>query len=64
MVEEILAAPDEIRKSKIESSVFPYYLKRERLYCAVAKRESEQRSFLLTAYPADKIKEGEIIWKK
>ena len=64
LVQEILENPDEIRKSRIEETVFLYYLKKERLYCAVAKHESGKRGFLLTAYPADKVKEGEILWKK
>jgi len=62
-VKEILSNPDEIRKSKTDEDVFLYYKKIEKLYCVVVKHEGE-KGFLITAYPTDKIKEGEVIWIK
>lgn len=47
-----LEDPDEIRRSKIE-----------RMFCSVAKHEGPH-GFLITSYPADKVKEGEVIWTK
>lgn len=63
LVKQTLSTPEEIRKSKIDSSVFLYYKTIERLYCAVVKHEGN-RGFLITAYPADRIKEGEVIWTR
>ena len=31
--------------------------------CAVAKR-ADGRGYLITAYPADKVKDGELVWKR
>ena len=64
LVEEALRGPDEIRKSKTDQGIFLYYIRKDRLYCAVARHEDDGRGFLITAYPADKLKEGEVIWTK
>lgn len=63
LVKEILTNPDEIRKSLIDASVFLYYKKFDKLYCVVAKHLNKE-GFIITAYPTDKLKEGEIIWTK
>lgn len=63
IVQTILEQPDEIRQSKIDREVFLYYKLYERLYCAVVKHTGNQE-FLITAYPTDKVKEGEVIWTK
>jgi hypothetical protein len=55
--------PDEIRKSKTDKDVFLYYKRIDELYCVVARHEG-RKGFLITAYPADKVQEGEIIWIK
>ena len=62
-VREVLRHPDEIRRSRNAPDIFLYYQRTDRLYCAVVKH-SEDTGFLITAYPADKVKEGEIIWTK
>jgi len=59
----VLQNPDEIRESKIDKEVFLYYKQFDKLYCVVV-RHTETEGFLITAYPADKVKEGDIIWKK
>ncbi len=64
MVKEILNHPDRICKSTVDETVYLYYRKIERLYCVVVKQTSSKEGFLITAYPADKIKEGETIWTK
>ena len=47
-----------------DEDVFLYYKKRDnKLYCAVT-RHVRKEGFLITAYVADKIKEGEIVWTK
>lgn len=64
-VQETLRAPDQIRASKRDSSVFLFY-KPERIgrwVCAVSKR-LDGEGFLVTTYPTDAIKEGVRIWPK
>jgi hypothetical protein len=63
VVIETLKNPDEIRKSGIDENVFLYYKVYDRLYCVVA-RHIEKEGFLITAYPTNKVKEGETIWTK
>ena len=63
LVKEILLEPDEIRRSLIDKSVFLYYKKFDRLYCVVVKHLNNE-GFIITAYPTDKVKEGEIVWTK
>lgn len=64
IVKDTLSQPNEIRRSKIDEDVFLYYKKRNnKLYCAVA-RHVKKEGFLITAYVADKIKEGEVVWTK
>ena len=64
IVKEILKSPDKIYKSILDNTVHLYYRKIERLYCVIAKHNTPKEGFLITAYPADKIKEGEIIWTR
>ena len=59
-----LREPHEIRKSNIDPSVYLYYRYDDRLYCVIAKHQAGKEGFLITAYPADKAKEGDIIWRK
>lgn len=63
IVKQVLSEPDTVRKSKIDGNVFLYYKELDKLYCIVAKHEGVE-GFLITAYPTDKVKEGEIIWTK
>ena len=63
IVKETLSKPDEIYRSKIDPNVFLYYRQFDRIYCVVVKHVGEE-GFLITAYPTDKIKEGERTWKK
>jgi hypothetical protein len=63
IVKSILQTPDEIRQSKMDKEVFLYYKQFDRLYCVVVKHK-EKEGFLITAYPVDKVKEGEVIWTK
>lgn len=61
IVKTVLQIPDEIRRSKIDKDIFLYYKQFERLYCVVVKHKANE-GFMITTYPADKVKEGEIIW--
>ena len=64
-VKTTLEQPDEIRQSRIDPDVYLFYrLERERRWvCAVTKHLGED-GFLITAYPADAIKEGTRVWPK
>lgn len=63
VVIETLKNPDEIKRSKIDENIFLYYKQHDRLYCVVAKHAGKD-GFFITAYPTDKVKEGETIWTK
>lgn len=58
-------APDEIRQSRNDASVFLFYkMERERRWvCAVAKTAGLD-GFLITAYPTNAIKTGATVWPK
>ncbi|CAN5722105.1 hypothetical protein BH10CHL1_BH10CHL1_00880 [soil metagenome] len=61
---QVLTSPNEIRLSRIDENVYLFYTQdTKRLVCAVA-RQMDGEGFLITAYPADKMKEGKIVWKK
>lgn len=63
VVMSVLEAPDEIRQSKVDFEVYLYYRKLDRLYCVVA-RHAGSSGFVITAYPTDKVKEGEVVWTR
>lgn len=64
-VKEALENPDEIRVSKRDPMVYLFYRAKEiqRWICVVAKNE-DGSGFVITTYPTDAIKEGELIWHK
>ena len=64
-VQNTLAQPDEVRRSRSDPNVYLFYkLQQEKRWiCAVARRLNGD-GFLVTTYPTDAIKEGEIIWQK
>lgn len=63
-VVKTLSAPEEIRESKHDEGVLLFYrADTKRWVCAVARQEG-QDGFLITAYPADKLKAGKTVWKK
>jgi hypothetical protein len=62
-VRAALKSPDEIRQSRTDPEVLPFYKAEapRRWTCAVVKRTNDE-AFLVTAYPTDAIKEGVRIW--
>jgi hypothetical protein len=64
-VQEALQAPDQIRRSRSDPTVYLFYrLQRPgRWTCAVAKR-LDGDGFLITTYPTESIKEGEQVWSR
>jgi hypothetical protein len=65
-VKKTLSAPDEIRLSKMDTSVYLFYRAQDsrRWVCAVSKRLNDKEGFLITTYLTDAIKEGEKIWPR
>ncbi len=66
-IQEILSAPDYVKKSKRDSEVLLYYKFYSDIfngkYVLVAIRKG-LRSFILTCYITDVIKKGETLWEK
>jgi hypothetical protein len=63
-VKHSLNQPDEIRRSKKDPNVFLFYRgDHPRWIVAVAKKE-DGFGFLITTYPKDSVKVGEVVWKK
>lgn len=63
IVQYVLREPSEIRQSKTDKEVYLYYKQFDKLYCVVARHLGSE-GFLITAYPTDKVKEGDAVWKK
>jgi len=62
-VQAVLREPSEIRQSKTDKEVYLYYKQFDKLYCVVARHLGSE-GFLITAYPTDKVKEGDVIWTR
>jgi len=64
-VQAALQRPSEIRQSKSDPAVYLFYQPERigRWICAVAK-QSNGSGFLITTYPTDAVKEGELIWPR
>ena len=64
-VQNTLKQPDEIRQSRNDPSVLLFYKLEspKRWICAVVKRLNGD-GFLITTFPTDAIKEGQLIWSK
>jgi|YelNatPaOPRAMG01_1025707.scaffolds.fasta_scaffold205474_1 hypothetical protein len=59
-----LVDPDEVRKSRCDTSVHLYYRRvDDKLICVVTKHLNKH-GFIITVYLTDKIKRGEVVWKK
>ncbi len=63
IVRDALEHPDVIRQSRTDKDVFLYYKQSDKLYCVVVRHVGAE-GFLITAYPTDKVKEGDVIWTK
>jgi hypothetical protein len=63
-VAKTLSDPDEIRRSQPESEVILFHRRSGiRWICAVV-RQGRPAARLITAYPADKVKQGDLLWRK
>ncbi len=60
-----LKEPDQVRKSRVDESVYLFYRKIGKRYlCVVAKRIGAKAGFVVTAYVTENIKEGRVVWKR
>lgn len=66
-IKMVLQEPDLVKKSKRDEKVFLYYKYFEEIlggkYLLVVVKINKS-NFIITAYITDRIKEGEIIWRK
>lgn len=63
-VRQVIEDPEEIRKSRKDERVLLFYSGQgERYVCAVVRRPNGD-AFLITTYPTDAIKAGEVIWTR
>jgi hypothetical protein len=64
-VAQTLSDPDEVRRSVGDPLVVLFHRRSgpRRWVCAVVKR-ADGVGYLITAYPADKIKPGEVLWTR
>ena len=61
---QTLVDPDEVRRSVSDAAVLLFHRSvPPRWMCAVVRR-TDMTGFLITAYPADKVKSGGLIWTK
>ena len=64
LVKNVLAAPDEIRRSSRDDAVLLFCLTTEKRWAEAVARLLDGDGFLITAYQTDAIKDGESIWHK
>ena len=64
-VKKTFQSPDEIRRSRRDPDVYLFYRKQtaNRWICAIAKKLN-RTGLLITTYPTDAIKEGDVVWIK
>ncbi len=64
-VAQAIRDPEQIRRSRSDPAVHLFYRRERegRWICAVAK-QTDGDGFLITAYPTDTIKVGELLWRK
>jgi hypothetical protein len=59
---EAIREPDEIRRSIRDRHVLVFHRRWQRRWMSAVVRTTRTDGFLVTAYPADKIKTGELVW--
>ncbi|HEV8711487.1 MAG TPA: DUF4258 domain-containing protein, partial [Candidatus Binatia bacterium] len=57
-----LTDPQEIRRSTKDPAVFLFYRASAPRFLCVVTRQENGEGFLITAYPTDSFKRGEIVW--
>ena len=60
----VLEGPNEVRRSREDPEVLLFYQGRRPRWQCVVVRQRGASGFLITAYPTDSMKVGEVLWKK
>ena len=63
-VKHTLAEPDEVRRSASSAEVVLFHRRVPPRWVCVVVRSGKGVGHLVTAYPADKVKTGGILWKR
>src|SRR5687768_5283254 len=63
-VAQTLSSPDEIRRSRRDQRVLLFYRRDNPYWLVAVVRRLNGDGFLITAYRADSIKEGEQLWPR
>lgn len=63
-VELALIDPDEVRKSRSDFRVHLYYRRIDSRWICVVVKNDNGTGFVITAYLTDRIKEGNLLWRK
>ncbi len=63
-VAQTLAAPDEVRLSRIDPTVLLFYKESGLRWLCVVVRREDGSGFLVTAYPTDAMRAGETVWTR
>jgi len=63
-VVETLKHPEEIRKSRRDPNTHLYYKKTDNKFICVICKHLNEEGFIITTYITNRIKEGELTWKK
>lgn len=63
-VKEVLKNPDFVSISQEDEDVYLYYRRKQKYYLCVVARHLNGDGFIITVYFTDKIKEGEVVWKR
>jgi len=64
-VRAVLRRPDQIRRSRLDPEVYLFYkLTRPGRWTCVVARRLNGEGFLITAYPTDAVKEGNVVWSR
>jgi len=61
-VRRTLEFPEHVRRSRSDPAVLLFYQRREKRWLCAVVRVLAGNAFLVTAYPTDAVKAGEIIW--
>lgn len=59
---DTLEHPMEVRRSAKDSAVLLFYREMAPRFLVAVIRQDDGEGFLITAYPADRLKRGEVLW--
>lgn len=60
----VLSDPDRIRRSRKDSAVYLFYRQSDRRWLCAGARRGDDGGFLITAYPTNNVKAGEVVWTR